>query len=58
MENNLTNELQGVQRVPALLFENPTKDLKDINIEDYEIIVCEPMHDVSKHIDNVLAELP
>lgn len=58
LEDNLTNELQGVQWVPALLFENPTKDLKDINIEDYEILVCEPMHDVSKHIENVLTELP
>ena len=58
LEDNLTNELQGVQRVPALLFENPTEDLKAINIEDYEILVCEPMHDVSKHIENVLTELP
>ena len=58
LEDNLTNELQGVQRVPALLFENPTEDLKAIHIEDYEILVCEPMHDVSKHIENVLTELP
>ena len=58
LEDNLTNELQGVQRVPALLFENPTKDLKAINIEHYEILVCEPMHDVSKHIENLLIGLP
>jgi len=51
LEDNLTNELQGVQRVPALLFENPTEDLIAINIEDYEILVCEPMHDVSNHIE-------
>ena len=56
LEDNLSNELQGVQRVPALLFENPTEDLKAINIEDYESLVCEPMH-VSKDIENVLTEL-
>ena len=44
--------------MPALLFENPTKDLKAINLEDYEILVCEPMHDISNHIANILTELP
>ena len=58
LENSLTSELHGIQRVPALLFENPQEDLKTLNLEHYEILVCEPMHDVSKHIENVLTELP
>lgn len=58
LEDALTTELHGVQRVPALLFENPTDDLTAVNLENYEILVCEPMHDVSKHIENVLTELP
>ena len=32
--------------------------LKTINIEEYKILVCEPLHDVSKLIENVLTELP
>ena len=58
LEDTLVCELHGVQQVPALLFENPTKDLKAINLEDYEILVCEPMHDISNHIANILTELP
>ena len=58
LEDALTTELHGVQRVPGLLFKNPTDDLTAVNLENYEILVCELMHDVSKHIENVLTELP
>lgn len=39
------------------MFENLIKDFKDINIEDYEIFVCELMYDVFKYIENVFIEL-
>ena len=58
LEKLLTEELHGVQRVPALLYNNPTATLKSINCDKYEILSFEPLHDIGKHIENVLAELP
>ena len=54
----LVDELHGVQRVPALLFTNPLANLASINSDKYEILPFEPLHDVGKHIENVLVELP
>ena len=54
----LLDELHGVQRVPALLFTNPLATLASINCSKYEILLFEPLHDVGKHIENVLVELP
>ena len=58
LEKLLTEELHGVQRVPALLYNNPTATLESINCDKYEILSFEPLHDIGKHIENVLAELP
>ncbi|CAB4002167.1 Hypothetical predicted protein [Paramuricea clavata] len=54
----LTDELHGVQRVPALLYTNPLASLASINCDKYEILPFEPLHDVGKHIENILVELP
>jgi hypothetical protein len=54
----LTNELHGVQRVPALLYNNPTATLESINCGKYEVLSFEPLRDIGKHIENVLTELP
>ena len=53
-----TQELHGIQRVPALLFDNPTKTLEDIQLYQYEVSTIEPMHDVDNHIKNVYEEVP
>ena len=53
-----TQELHGIQRVPALLFDNPTKTLEDIQLYQYEVSTIEPMHDVDNHIKNVYEEAP
>ena len=50
--------MHGVQRVPVLLFNTPTTSLESINCENYEILSFEPLHDIGKHIENVLTELP
>ena len=50
--------LQGIQRVPALLYHNPISTFKDHHIDDYEALQCEPMHDISNHIANIIEELP
>ena len=58
LERELTSELHGVQRVPALLYCDPTASFESLNLESYEALGCEPMHDISNHIANVLEELP
>ena len=58
LEKLLTEELHGVQRVPALLYNHPTATLESINCDKYEILSFEPLHDIGKHIENVLTELP
>ena len=54
----LVESLQGKQRVPALLINNPEASLSDFGLENYEILPCEPLHDIGHHIENVFAELP
>ena len=54
----LTDELHGVQRVPALLYPSPLATLASIQCDKYEILPFEPLHDIGKHIENVLEELP
>lgn len=54
----LKSEMKGTKRVPAILFETPVIDLKEIYSEHYEICQFEPMHDIAKHIENILTEIP
>ncbi len=56
LEKLFTEELHGVQTVPALLYNNPTSTLESINCGKYKISF-EPLHDIGKHIENVLTEL-
>jgi hypothetical protein len=58
LEKLLTEELHGIQRVPALLFHTPNKGLETINCQNYEILPFEPLHDIGKHIENIFEELP
>ena len=44
--------------MPALLFTSPDQTLESINCASYEILSFEPLHDIGKHIENLLAELP
>ena len=58
LQDLLTEALRGVARVPALLITNPTQDLAAMNLEAYEIVASEPLHDIKGHIINVITELP
>ncbi|KAK3698437.1 hypothetical protein QZH41_010014, partial [Actinostola sp. cb2023] len=58
LQSALTSEMKGNKRVPALLYFNPKSSLKNLNIKEYEVLACEPMHDLAGHIGNVLQELP
>ena len=48
----------GIQRLPALLFPVPSKNFVDTNLQKYEILNNEPLHDILHHIENLFAELP
>ena len=50
--------LRGIKRVPILLLNNPLKDLNQMGLGKYEIVMVECMHDIANHIDNILEELP
>ena len=54
----LTKEMHGMQRVPSLLFNNPEGDINSLGLESYEILACEPLHDIMNHINNLCLELP
>ena len=57
-EKLLAEELHGIQRVPALLYNAPNQTMESINCQNYEILPFEPLHDIGKHIENVFVELP
>ena len=58
LQGALDEQLCGKQRVPALLFSRPGASLESLNLSKYEILPCEPLHDIGHHIENVLTELP
>ena len=36
----------------------PLKSASDLNIDHYEVLCCEPLHDLSNVIQNIITELP
>ena len=58
LQDLLTKEMHGIQRVPALITNNPEKNLQDFGLGDYEILPVEPLHDIGHHIENFLTEYP
>ena len=58
LETKLEEIMRGIQRLPALMYYNPQNDIHQINLETYEILFTEPLHDISNHIKNLYTELP
>lgn len=58
LQEVLSKILQGAQRVPTLLSLNPTQPLSALNLNHYEILDCEPLHDIKGHLYNLLPEIP
>ena len=54
----LIDEMYGIQRLPALMFTKPNASLKELNLERYEILNNEPLHDLSNHVKNLYEEIP
>ena len=55
LEDKLINEMHGMQRFPSLMQADQTITSM---LEHYEILGCEPLHDVKHHIENMYVELP
>ena len=58
LQKCLEQTLLGVIRVPALLLTNPTQSLASLNLERYEVVASEPLHDIKGQIVNLITELP
>ena len=58
LQASLDMTMHGIQRMPALLFPKPFAKLEDLNLERYEILINEPLHDISNHIKNIQQEIP
>ncbi len=58
LQKTLNEILRGVMRVPALLLTDPTQCLSSINLDKYEVVASEPLHDIKGHITNLITELP
>ena len=51
------SEMHGIQRPPAVLLNNHALTLKDIHLENYEILKNEPLHYFSDQIKNLHREI-
>jgi hypothetical protein len=40
------------------MLKSPTKSSKELYIDDYEILGCEPLHDITNIIQHLIEELP
>ena len=58
LQADLTTTLKGAQRVPTLLTQKQSQSLADLNLNKYEVLDCEPLHDMKGHLLNLLPEIP
>ena len=49
LQEMLEKLLRGVASVLALLLTNPTQSLLSLNIDKYEVVTSEPLHDLKGH---------
>ncbi|CAC5356825.1 unnamed protein product [Mytilus coruscus] len=58
LQEEMSDLLHGISRPPALLLHYPEKSLTESNISCYEVLPCEPLHDISNIVQNIIQELP
>ena len=58
LTSKLSETMCGNHRVPAPVFNHPTKPLSDHNLESYEVLPVEPLHVIKEHTKNLLNEIP
>ena len=40
------------------MYNQPNESLEEANLYQYDILLCEPLHDTTGHIKNLLQEIP
>ncbi|CAG2231602.1 unnamed protein product [Mytilus edulis] len=58
LQEEMSDLLHGISRPPALLLHYPEKSLTESNVSCYEVLPCEPLHDISNVVQNIIQELP
>lgn len=58
LENQLKETLHGICRAPALMIQTPTSTASELGLEYYEIMQCEPLHDITNVVANLISDLP
>ena len=58
LQFELSQELRGISRVPALFYSTPLETLDNLNLQFYDILPSESMHDIAGHISNIFEESP
>ena len=58
LQQILDEEMCGIQHIPTLLFHQNDYNLVQNNLNMYEILYHEPLHDISNHTKNLYKELP
>ena len=58
LRQKLVDILQGAQRVPTLLIHNPSQTLSALNLQQYTVLDCEPLHSLKGHLLNLYEEIP
>ena len=58
LKSKYENEMTGIHHLPGFLFESRTTNLKDVGLEDYEILPVEPLHTIAGHIKNLYQAMP
>ncbi|VDI28051.1 Hypothetical predicted protein [Mytilus galloprovincialis] len=58
LQQELNDILHGISRPPAFMTSAPEKSAKQLNLDSYEVMMCEPLHDLSNVIINFINELP
>uniref|UniRef100_K1RNL6 Uncharacterized protein n=1 Tax=Magallana gigas TaxID=29159 RepID=K1RNL6_MAGGI len=58
LQEQLNNILHGIQRPPALMTDDLSKSASTLGIPDHEVLGCEPLHDITNIVQNIITELP
>ena len=58
LQFELSQELREISKVPALFYSTPPETLENLNLQFYDILPSESMHDIAGHISNIFEESP
>ena len=57
LQQILTEAHKGICNFPALVANNATTSMNDLNMQDYEVASLEPLHDFKGHMQNLISEI-